>query len=37
MELPFAGMHQLCAPLLDQLDALTSPWVSHSVTSRTGS
>jgi hypothetical protein len=22
MELPFAGIHQLCAPLLDQLDAL---------------
>jgi DNA-binding CsgD family transcriptional regulator len=25
MELPFAGIHQLCAPLLDQLDALTQP------------
>src|ERR671910_902859 len=22
MELPFAGIHQLCSPLLDQLDAL---------------
>jgi hypothetical protein len=22
MELPFAGIHQLCAPVLDQLDAL---------------
>src|SRR5918996_1446593 len=22
MELPFAGIHQVCAPLLDQLDAL---------------
>ena len=25
MELPFAGLHQLCAPLLDQLDALPDP------------
>jgi DNA-binding CsgD family transcriptional regulator len=25
MELPFAGIHQLCAPLLDQLDALPRP------------
>jgi DNA-binding CsgD family transcriptional regulator len=25
MELPFAGTHQLCAPLLDQLDALPQP------------
>ena len=25
MELPFAGIHQLCAPLLDQLDALAQP------------
>jgi DNA-binding CsgD family transcriptional regulator len=25
MELPFAGIHQLCAPLLDQLDALPQP------------
>jgi DNA-binding CsgD family transcriptional regulator len=25
MELPFAGIHQLCAPLLDQLDALSEP------------
>jgi len=25
MELPFAGVHQLCAPLLDQLDALPQP------------
>ncbi|HET8949603.1 MAG TPA: AAA family ATPase [Solirubrobacteraceae bacterium] len=25
MELPFAGMHQLCAPMLDRLDALPTP------------
>src|SRR3954452_23331878 len=25
MELPFAGIHQLCAPLLDELDALPQP------------
>src|SRR5437764_2168731 len=25
MELPFAGIHQLCAPLLDQLQALPRP------------
>ena len=25
MELPFAGMHQLCAPVLDRLDALPAP------------
>src|SRR3954452_18660390 len=25
MELPFAGVHQLCAPVLDQLDALAQP------------
>jgi DNA-binding CsgD family transcriptional regulator len=25
MELPFAGIHQLCTPLLDQLDALPQP------------
>jgi hypothetical protein len=25
MELPFAGIHQLCAPLFDQLDALAQP------------
>jgi DNA-binding CsgD family transcriptional regulator len=25
MELPFAGIHQLCAPLLDQLDVLPQP------------
>ena len=25
MELPFAGTHQLCAPMLDQLDALPQP------------
>ena len=25
MELPFAGLHQLCAPLLDRLDALAAP------------
>src|SRR5512133_2540315 len=25
MELPFAGIHQLCAPLLDQLGALPQP------------
>ena len=25
MELPFAGIHHLCAPLLDQLDALPQP------------
>ena len=25
MELPFAGIHQLCAPMLDQLDALPRP------------
>ncbi len=25
MELPFAGLHQLCAPLLDQLDSLPAP------------
>jgi len=25
MELPFAGIHQLCAPLLNQLDALPPP------------
>src|SRR3954469_7452338 len=25
MELPFAGIHQLCAPLLEQLDGLPQP------------
>ena len=25
MELPFAGLHQLCAPLLEKLDALAEP------------
>jgi DNA-binding CsgD family transcriptional regulator len=25
MELPFAGIHQLCAPVLDKLDALAQP------------
>src|SRR5436190_17485335 len=25
MELPFAGLHQLCAPMLDQLDRLPDP------------
>src|SRR5215211_7956739 len=25
MELPFAGLHQLCAPMLTQLDALPEP------------
>ncbi len=25
MELPFAGLHQLCAPMLDHLDALPDP------------
>src|SRR3712207_2627820 len=25
MELPFAGIHQLCAPMLDRLDALPRP------------
>ena len=25
MELPFAGIHQLCAPVLDQIDALPQP------------
>ena len=25
MELPFAGLHQLCTPLLDRLDALPAP------------
>ena len=25
MELPFSGIHQLCAPVLDQLDALPQP------------
>src|SRR4051812_10582740 len=25
MELPYAGIHQLCAPLLDRLDALAQP------------
>src|SRR3712207_3264948 len=25
MELPFAGVHQLCAPMLDRLDALAPP------------
>src|ERR671914_2718979 len=25
MELPFAGMHRLCAPMLDRLDALPAP------------
>src|SRR5918992_4760363 len=25
MELPFAGVHQLCAPMLDRLDALPAP------------
>jgi DNA-binding CsgD family transcriptional regulator/tetratricopeptide (TPR) repeat protein len=25
MELPFAGLHQLCAPMLDRLDALSEP------------
>src|SRR3954467_14202388 len=25
MELPFAGIHQLCAPMLDRLDGLSSP------------
>src|SRR3954462_14548825 len=25
MELPFAGLHQLCSPMLDRLDALPAP------------
>src|SRR5215207_4459451 len=25
MELPFAGLHQLCGPLLDRLEALPAP------------
>src|SRR4051794_13880120 len=25
MELPFAGLHQLCAPMLDRLDRLPTP------------
>src|SRR5579862_3889128 len=25
MELPFAGLHQLCAPMLDRLDSLAEP------------
>ena len=25
MELPFAGVHQLCAPMFDRLDALPEP------------
>jgi hypothetical protein len=25
MELPFAGLHQLCAPMLNGLDALPGP------------
>ena len=25
MELPFAGLHQLCAPLLDRLDSIPAP------------
>src|ERR671924_1501672 len=25
MELPFAALHQLCAPMLDRLDALPEP------------
>src|SRR5918999_4712723 len=25
MELPFSGIHQLCAPVLDRLDALAQP------------
>ena len=25
MELPFAALHQLCAPMLDRLDALPAP------------
>ena len=25
MELPFAGLHQLCGPLLDQLERLPAP------------
>ena len=25
MELPYAGLHQLCAPMLDRLDALPEP------------
>src|SRR6188472_1962191 len=25
MELPFAGVHQLCAPMLDRLDELPEP------------
>src|SRR5215472_5504050 len=25
IELPFAGIHQLCAPLLEQIDALPRP------------
>src|SRR3954471_19076198 len=25
MELPFAGLHQLCAPMLDELDTLPEP------------
>ena len=34
MELPFAGLHQLCAPMFDRLDRLPSPsemrWGSRS-------
>ena len=46
MELPFAGLHQLCAPMLGQLDALPEPQqaraarrasASRRATPRTGS
>jgi predicted ATPase len=31
MELPFAGLHQLCATLLDRIDRLPPPSVMRSV------
>jgi hypothetical protein len=38
MELPFAGVHQLCAPLLDQLDAssLRAPTAGQHAGPRAG-
>ena len=36
MELAFAALHQLCAPLLDRLDAVPAPQ-REALTSRSGS
>ena len=36
MELPFAGLHQLCAPMLDGLDAAARPATGRAARSPSG-